>query len=84
MLELSVELALVVLAVLSVEMAEALPLLRATLVRLRWGVTTGEVRPAGIEAAGSWEVTATGWLVTATGWEVTATGWPVTTPLASV
>lgn len=28
-----------------------------------WGVTTGEVKPAGIEAAASWEVTAAGWLV---------------------
>jgi hypothetical protein len=33
-----------------------------------------EVRPAGILAAGSWEVAAAGWLVTAAAWEVTASG----------
>jgi hypothetical protein len=37
------------------------------------GVTTGAVKPAGIEAAASWEVAAEGWLVT-------TEGWPVTTP----
>jgi hypothetical protein len=36
-----------------------------------------EVRPAGILAAGSWEVATAGWLVI-------ATGWPVTTPSALV
>lgn len=58
-LELSVELEVEVPVLLSVEVTEALSVslvespLRVTLVRLRWGVTTGEVRPAGIEAAGS-------------------------------
>lgn len=55
----------------------ALPLEEALLVT---GVTTGEDRPAGMEAAGCWEVTTEGWLVTAAGWVVTASGWPVTTP----
>lgn len=44
------------------------------------GPATGEVRPAGMEAAGCCEVTAAAWLVTTVGWVVTATGWPVTTP----
>lgn len=57
--------------------AVALPLAEPLLVT---GVTTGEDRPAGMEAAGCWEVTTEGWLVTAAGWEVTASGWPVTTP----
>ena len=49
-------------------------LLRTELVKLPVaGVTTGAVRPAGIEAAASWEVAAAGWLVT-------TEGWPVTTP----
>ena len=55
----------------------ALPLGEALLVT---GVTTGEDRPAGMEAAGCWEVTTEGWVVTAAGWVVTASGWPVTTP----
>lgn len=38
-------------------------LLPEVVMPLFWGVTTGEVRPAGIEAAGSWEVAAAGWLV---------------------
>lgn len=33
---------------------------------------TGEVRPAGMEAAGCCEVTAAGWLVTTEAWVVTA------------
>lgn len=57
--------------------AEAVPLEEALLVT---GVTTGEVRPAGMEAAGCCEVTTAGWVVTAAGWVVTASGWPVTTP----
>lgn len=56
---------------------EAVPLEEALLVA---GVTTGEDRPAGMEAAGCCEVTTEGWVVTAAGWEVTASGWPVTTP----
>lgn len=44
------------------------------------GPATGEVRPAGMDAAGCCEVTASAWLVTTEGWEVTASGWPVTTP----
>jgi hypothetical protein len=59
------------------EESVALPVEEALFVT---GVTTGEVRPAGIEAAGCWEVTTAGWVVTAAGWEVTASGWPVTTP----
>lgn len=59
------------------EEAVALPLEEALLVT---GVTTGEDRPAGMEAAGCWEVTTEGWVVTAAGWVVTASGWPVTTP----
>jgi hypothetical protein len=43
---------------------EALPLEEALLVT---GVTTGEVRPAGMEAAGCCEVTTAGWVVTAAG-----------------
>lgn len=52
-------------------LAVALPLLLPLLVA---GVTTGELKPAGIEAAGCCEVTAEGWVVTAAGWEVTASG----------
>lgn len=44
--------------------AEELPLAEALLVA---GVTTGDDRPAGIEAAASWEVTTEGWLVTTAG-----------------
>lgn len=58
----------------------AVALLLLLLPLLVAGVTTGEVKPAGIEAAGCCEVTAEGWVVTAAGWEVTASGWPVTTP----
>lgn len=63
------------------EVVKDLELLReADEVKLRSGVTTGEDRPAGIEAAGCCEVTTAGWLVTAAACEVTASGWPVTTP----
>ena len=61
--------------------AEALPMGVGTLPLLEEeeepvfvaGVTTGSERPAGIEAAGCWEVTAAGCVVT-------GRGWPVTTP----
>jgi hypothetical protein len=42
--------------------------------------TTGLERPAGMEAAGTSEVTTDGCEVTTPGCDVTGIGWPVTTP----
>lgn len=52
---------------------EAAEPLRVAVERVELTPATGEVRPAGMEAAGCWEVMTLAWLVT-------ASGWPVTTP----
>lgn len=55
-----------------VEVETAEPL-RVAVERVELMPATGEVRPAGMEAAGCCEVMTLAWLVT-------ASGWPVTTP----
>lgn len=64
----------------AVPVEEAAEPLRVAVERVELTPATGEVRPAGMEAAGCWEVMTLAWLVTTLAWLVTASGWPVTTP----